>query len=59
MPHNFQDTALAFLAIGTNRNYRRIGFHFAASDAADTNNPQKAAVVQLRDLHLERAIHIH
>src|SRR5690606_13738071 len=52
--HDFQDTAVTFLAINVDRDDRCVGLDLAAGDTTDTDDTQEAVVVQLGDLHLER-----
>ncbi len=57
--HDLQDTAVTLLAVGADGGHRAVGLDGAASDAADTDHTEEAVVVQLGDLHLERAVDVH
>src|SRR5690606_21415763 len=57
--HDLQDTTLALLAVGTDGDDRGVGLDLAAGDAADADDAEEAVVIQLGNLHLERAVRIY
>src|SRR5690606_7741287 len=57
--HDLENTTLALLAVGTDGHHRGVALDFAAGDTANTDHTQEAVVVQLGDLHLERAIQVN
>src|SRR5690606_39848335 len=57
--HDLENAALALLAVGTDGHHRGVGLDLAAVDAANADHAEEAVVVQLGDLHLERAVQFY
>src|SRR5690606_22044634 len=56
--HDLEDTAVALLAVGADGGHRAVGLDGAAGDAADAGHAEEAVVIQLGNLHLERAVEV-
>ncbi|MNI78288.1 hypothetical protein D3C73_1346490 [compost metagenome] len=59
MGQNFTDFTVASFAFAINDSDLLVRFNFTALDATDADNTHVVVVVQLRDLHLQRAIKVN